>query len=654
MSVPTTSGSTSVSTSTSTAHPFERTGCELARKAVNDGAPLPDGVLPPGVFRSWERARAAGVRPGDQALFQHYVSIHDMRRVQDHHHRLIEMAMPDMEALRHFVRSPDWVVLLTDPHGTIVHSLGAHENAPRELRMPLRAGRKLLEAELGTNAPGMVASEAVAAVVRGEEHFLTELRRLSCAAAPIFGLNGQVAGVLDITGFDVAWNDRVLDRVQLACRSIEARMFERAGAGFLVRLHEDPRFLGTPAQGLLWVREDGVVLAANPFAQSMLCMAGSVQALAPNIAQLLDFPGSGAGIASLAAAGQLVDGRDARPVYTSLGVKLFAHVSACQPAAGVGEIRRDAPRLPTGASAPLTDPLWQAAFTRASKVFPSGLPVLLQGETGTGKEWFARALHDRHRHAKPFVAINCAALADGVAEAELFGYVEGAFTGGRRGGAPGRIEQAQGGTLFLDEIGDMPPHLQTRLLRVLQERSLTRVGSSEEIALDMLVIAASHRELAALVEQGVFREDLYFRLNGLKVRLPALRERQDLDRLIDDCLHQSALPGMPAPRMADSLRRALHDYAWPGNIRQLRHALQVAALLAEDGEEIQTDLLPEEIRAALHGGAAPVATAATAQALSERKRLWARQALDAHGGNHSAAAKALGISRTTLYKHLSH
>ena len=310
------------------------------------------------------------------------------------------------------------------------------------------------------------------------------------------------------------------------------------------------------------------------------------------------------------------------------------------------------------------DPKWQTAFERASRVLPHGVPVLLQGETGTGKEWFARALHDAHRPGKPFVAINCAALAESLAESELFGYVEGAYTGSRKGGASGRIEQAHGGTLFLDEIGDMPAHLQTRLLRVLQERSVMRIGGHREFALDLLVVSASHRDLARMVEAKTFREDLYFRLNGLKVRLPPLRERQDIDALIDACLRAAVAQGESAARLPEVLRSRMHICAWPGNIRQLHHALQVACLLAGPGGVIEEDMLPEGLFAdpipdrfaqrtvpSTGDSALPPAEEASPPSLEGLRKDLIARALAKHDGNVSAAARSLRISRTTLYKH---
>jgi transcriptional regulator of acetoin/glycerol metabolism len=276
-------------------------------------------------------------------------------------------------------------------------------------------------------------------------------------------------------------------------------------------------------------------------------------------------------------------------------------------------------------------------FDIAYKAFRAGIPVLLQGETGTGKEVFARSLHEAWKADAPFVAINCSAIPESLIEAELFGYTDGTFTGGRKGGAKGRIEEANGGTLLLDEIGDMPVSLQTRLLRVLQERQVTRLGSSESNPLDVRIVSATHCDLVQLIGERNFREDLYFRLNGVQVHLPALRERQDLGHLI-----QTLLLRYGRCRLSLESLKLIRAQRWPGNIRQLEQTLRLACALAGEGEEI----LPEHLPACTPPGAPPISSLKAA----EQKTI--QEALHANRGNVSATAIALGISRTTLHKKL--
>jgi len=286
----------------------------------------------------------------------------------------------------------------------------------------------------------------------------------------------------------------------------------------------------------------------------------------------------------------------------------------------------------------------QHAVLRLRKVLDKDIAILLNGETGTGKEAFARALHQAsQRHARPFVALNCAAIPESLIESELFGYRAGSFTGANRKGMKGKLEQANGGTLFLDEIGDMPAHLQTRLLRVLAERELVPLGAEVPVALDIQVISATHQDLQAMIVDKRFREDLYYRLCGMRVTLPALRARSDRRALIEGLL--AGLPNGSGVRLSDEARRCLLGHAWPGNVRQLLNALRQAVALAEDGL-IELADLPEELLAC----AAPARPMALEQQVEDAEMRHLLEALKRARWNMSAAAEAAGVSRSTLYR----
>jgi transcriptional regulator with PAS, ATPase and Fis domain len=342
-------------------------------------------------------------------------------------------------------------------------------------------------------------------------------------------------------------------------------------------------------------------------------------------------------------------------------------------------------------------------------VLDRDIPVLILGETGTGKELLARAIHvDSARAKQPFVAVNCASIPETLIEAELFGYEDGAFTGARRKGAVGKIVQANGGTLFLDEIGDMPVALQAHLLRVLQERQVTPLGSAKSVAVDVSIICATHRNLREMIEAKLFREDLFYRLNGLAVRLPPLRERSDLLALVRRILDQLTESGGSGgggggARLrhlqpdAEVLRLFKH-YSWPGNVRQLFNVLRTAAVMAASEpvitrEHLSDDFLDEACAADVAQAAAPAAaaapsvqavvlpaglapnatsgaaqtaasvsappaprwsgeTASAPRSLEEMEIDAIRSAVDQAGGNISEASKRLGISRNTIYRKL--
>jgi transcriptional regulator with PAS, ATPase and Fis domain len=317
-----------------------------------------------------------------------------------------------------------------------------------------------------------------------------------------------------------------------------------------------------------------------------------------------------------------------------------------------------------------------AVIQKLNKIRGRDIPVMILGETGTGKDLLAQAIHnDSPRAGNNFVSVNCASIPETLIESELFGYEEGAFTGAKRKGSVGKVLFANGGTLFLDEIGDMPKHLQARLLRVLQERKVSPLGAGKEVEVDVAVICATNKNLKEMIARGEFREDLYYRLNGLVVRLPALRERQDLEvvtRKILASVCHSATPIGISPEVMN----LFHQFPWPGNFRQLYNLLRTAVVMAACNEDIQLHHLPddflEEVQMAdlvlprasvkqmevihpMPESPSPVASAATPLRFESTKlenvALEAMaHALRSTGGNVSVAAKMLGVSRNTIYR----
>ena len=286
----------------------------------------------------------------------------------------------------------------------------------------------------------------------------------------------------------------------------------------------------------------------------------------------------------------------------------------------------------------------------------SPIPLLIQGESGVGKEFFARAVHDSGpRRDGPFVAINCAAVPENLIEAELFGYAPGAFTGARREGSMGRLREAHGGTLFLDEVGDMPQGMQSRLLRVLQERQVTPLGGGRPVEVDFILICATHRNLREEADQGRFRSDLYYRINGLAVQLPPLRERSDFGVLTEQLLTSFNPEG--DIRLAPDLMAQLSRHAWPGNLRQYASVLRTASAMLDPHEEyIGWQHLPDDMREELGVLAQPALrqnAGDPSHNLEELSRVAIRQAMESSCGNISQAARRLGISRQTLYRKLN-
>jgi transcriptional regulator with PAS, ATPase and Fis domain len=310
------------------------------------------------------------------------------------------------------------------------------------------------------------------------------------------------------------------------------------------------------------------------------------------------------------------------------------------------------------------------------KIRGRDIPVMILGETGTGKDLLAQAIHnDSPRAGHNFVSVNCASIPETLIESELFGYEEGAFTGAKRKGSVGKVLFANGGTLFLDEIGDMPKHLQARLLRVLQERKVSPLGAGKEVEVDVAVICATNKNLKEMIARGEFREDLYYRLNGLVVRLPALRERQDLEvvtrKILASVCHSATPMGISTEVMT-----LFHQFPWPGNFRQLFNLLRTAVVMAGCTEEIQLQHLPDDFLEEVEMADLVLPRSSVTQvdvskpgpepikeALREVMGLRFQpdklqnvaleamaQALRSCGGNVSVAAKMLGVSRNTIYR----
>lgn len=307
-------------------------------------------------------------------------------------------------------------------------------------------------------------------------------------------------------------------------------------------------------------------------------------------------------------------------------------------------------------------PLMRDVVELAGEVAEADATILLNGESGTGKEVLARLVHDASHRSGEFVAVNCAALPEGLLESELFGHEKGAFTGAMVS-RKGRFEQASGGTLLLDEISEMPLALQAKLLRVIQEKEVTPVGGEQTVKLDVRIIATTNRNLEAMVDAGEFRQDLYYRLNVISLTLPPLRDREgDVVALADFFLHRFQRPNRPALRMSSEVRGWLTSYDWPGNVRELENMVERACLLAR-GEEIRIEdlhLRPNQRRTALHLDSE--STQQTARktlnfeetlTLEEMERRMILNTLDRTGGNRTRAAEVLGVSVRTIRNKLN-
>ncbi|WP_349779627.1 sigma-54-dependent Fis family transcriptional regulator [Xanthomonas sp. WHRI 7065] len=613
-----------------------------ARRSFFERGAMPAGQVPDAILQSWRRCQRQGLA-AEAAPAIEPVSAARLREMRERHETLWRRARAELEGLSADAAATGSVVLLTDEAGWILDAEGSTGFLERAGRVALMPGACWSESVFGTNAIGTAIVESRSIEVRGGEHYLAPHGILSCAAAPIFDPYGQLVGVLDISGDARLQHIHALGLARRAVASIEHRYFDDGIADCeLLRVHHDPALLGTAREGLLAFR-GGRLVAANRAGLQLFGLERHELGRARYDA-LFEEP-----LTRLRHDGALFD-RQGRALYGRVDERGDARPRrrATQPPITVSAARQDGDR-----DAPLFEAEIERLLGRACRVLDAELPVLVQGETGTGKEVFARELHRRcTRAGRPFVAVNCAALPEGLIEAELFGYEDGAFTGARKHGSPGLLRQAEGGVLFLDEIGDMPLALQPRLLRVLQERELSPLGGGKPVRLDFALICATHQDLQAAIADGRFRADLYYRIAHHAVALPALRAHADRPLLVQE-LWQRLGQGR---RLSSDALRVLADYDWPGNLRQLSACLRTLVALSEPGECIDRDALPGYLatRTAVSAlaGAAPAPAPAPADSLEQLAQAAMRQALDACGGNVAQAARRLGISRSTLYRRL--
>ncbi len=625
---------------------------QARQQLLTHGECLP-GTVSERLALSWRRSMAAGLTPTGRLGPVEHSTAGVLRHTLAHNHALLAHSRPVMEYLFDQVRHSQSVVVLADQRGTLMHTLGDGYFLNKAERVALSCGASWHEEQRGTNAIGTALAERDAVQIHGAEHFLERNGFLTCAASPIFSATGDLMGILDISGDHRSGSSHTLGLVSTAARMIENRLVV-AGAkrGLRLHLHTQAEGIGTVAEGIVALSDDGWIVGANRAALTLLRLTAADMG-ASLLEHVVETP--------LQALLTHHRRRAQVPIVLRLrnGATVFAQVvaDACTLSVASSVVTPPASARPEDALARLNtgDLQWRAASDKASKVLDKGIPVLIQGESGVGKELLARALHDSSdRASAPFVAINCAAIAENLIEAELFGYAPGAFTGAKKEGSLGRLREAQGGTVFLDEIGDMPLPLQTRLLRVLQERKVTPVGSGKVVDVDFWLICATHCKLREAAQTGHFRQDLYYRINGLTVQLPALRERTDFDALTRKLLGE--LHPAHEVVLEPGLAKALAAYAWPGNLRQYATLLRTTcAMLEPDEAMIEWQHLPDDIAQALLEDAVqpPAVQQALPHTLEDVSRIAMRQALESARGNMSAAARMLGISRQTLYRKLA-
>ncbi|MEX0303105.1 MAG: sigma-54-dependent Fis family transcriptional regulator [Leisingera sp.] len=551
------------------------------------------------------------------------------------------------------------ILILTDRIGTIIDAIGDEHTLDSGREIQLEVGGVWNEQAIGTNGIGTALRTGKPTFVHASEHFCQGIKSWTCAGVPIFDpLDRQIVGVVDLSGPPGIFRPHNMALVVAAAREIEIALAEqqREERTTLLEAFID---LPKPHNG-----EDAVVLLNSSgrivFSRNTEKATGNLSTGLRIGKKLLSWPTSA------------TDGDLAAALPSSIKAKqidLLKLGGEVQGAALVmpSTMPARAPAAYKGISIPARDgvkeeitilgecPKMLEAIEFAKRAAQANVAVLVQGETGVGKELFARLIHSNHSQENvPYIAVNCAAISGELIGGELFGHVAGAFTGALREGKPGKFEQANGGVLCLDEIGDMPPELQTYLLRTLEQRAVYRIGCNKRRPIDLQLVAMTNRNLRQDIESGRFRRDLFYRIGTIVIDVPPLRERGRDIEILTHHFNRSLSKKFDREELSIStdVISTFRSYHWPGNVRELRNTMERLCLLHRSGE-VQTSDLPEEITKPeandfLLGGSSDFPNRETGLDGIEARAI--QKAIDQEDGNLTKAAISLGISRPTLYR----
>lgn len=594
------------------------------------------------VQTSWQRCRAFGLDHQSAPAFDQLPAA-GIARLLDSHHSLVQTTHQEvLPYYENILSNSNCLIMLADNQGQVLTSWGTQRFIEPNLARGFQAGASWMERSSGTNAIGTALACEQAVHIEHDEHFLKANRFMTGSAAPIFDAERKVIAVLDVSSDSYLPPSHTLGMVKMMSQTVENRLILNLfhGQHFQLTFNTGLNNLDSQWAGLLIFDESGQVLSANRRADNLLGVRlsrVSVESLFKvSLLELINQP-EGLPFALQTSGRNRFQCLLKRPKQAPVQARVFVAEEKPAPATAIS-----LNTLHFG------DSRVEKAVRQAERLLEKDIPLLIHGETGVGKEVFVKALHQASsRQKQAFIAVNCAAIPAELVESELFGYEKGAFTGANQKGSIGLIRKADKGTLFLDEIGDMPLPTQARLLRVLQERCVQPVGSSELFPVDLRIISATNRSLREQVQLGRFREDLYYRIGGLTLELPPLRERSDKQALFKRLWEQHREPTQWAG-LSPEVLELFEKHPWPGNLRQVSSVMQVALAMAEE-QPVRPEHLPDDFFVDLE--MEPVETAAPLGLdLNDVEAL--NRELKAAGGNISHLARRLGVSRNTLYKRL--
>ncbi len=625
--------------------------------------------LPPPVLDSWHRCRQSEIDPrggiGDP------IPEDSVAERREQHRQLIEGAGPQMRAMYSTVRGSGFVVNLIDTDGYILEMVGDPEIIDNAQALNFEVGANWSEREVGTNAISLALDNREPVQVAGAEHYCFSHHTWTCSAAPVFDVTGTARAVLNMSAPAHFRHPHTLGMVISGTTAISAQLKILSQAEHVARARDRlSAIVESISEGMMCVDRQGRITRINSWLAHQLgvgrdtLVGTSIASLGIDEATLEELlsreslrnrelslsNGRGGGIFYVSGE-HLEESGAVEPevVLTFQGTQKTKRL--------VHQVMGNRARY-TFSDLITQDPTLLEAVELSRTVAHVDSSVVLQGESGTGKEILAHAIHnDGPRRSEAFVAINCAAIPRELMESELFGHDPGAFSGALKSGNPGKFELADGGTLFLDEIGEMPVDMQNKLLRVLQEKVLHRIGGKHAIPVDVRIITATNRKLTELVDAGDFRHDLFYRLNVFNISIPPLRERADDVPLLVEHFRQAFNRrhgrGLRGFQEAAMLRLQCHQ--WPGNVRELQNVVERTVMTAS-GQYAGPDDLPAYLQAEavseVQAGSCPEPEEACPHAMVDVEREAIMQALGSHNGNITRAAEDLRIGRNTLYRKL--
>jgi len=567
------------------------------------------------IDRSWKRCQNFGLSPSDP-MDDSILTGSALQEVLTANQSMIRHATLILENLYPAIHSQGLVTVIVDRNGTIIHKVGQLDRNETIDYLPI--GSNWSEKRKGTNAMGLAIYEKKPIITHAEHHFYVKNHFLTCAASPIYSPTGELIGAINISAKKEMYHPFMISLTTTLAESIQTRLLlDQTKQEKVLALKELEVTSNLSTVPLLTLDRENTIIRANQAARFILgenCMGDEFHVAKGYSVEVITDQSQNihSSVVSLNKANK--EDETAKKLYTTSDI-----IGSC--------------------------PKIEKVRNMITKAAVFDYPVIIYGKSGTGKELIAQSLHSNgSRFGKPFVAVNCSAIPENLIESELFGYEKGAFTGANHKGSPGKFEAANGGTIFLDEIGDMSLKAQAALLRVLQESMVTRVGGVKVIPINTRVIAATNKNLREEIKAGRFREDLYYRLKGIFITVPPLKDRTDILELADHFIHSLDHSSVS---LSDKAKQKILAYHWPGNIRELKSVLIQASFLAV-GNEIQADDLHfEDVYEQQTQQIEMVEKKPSSLGQTEKEAI--TQALTSAGWNISKAARILKISRNTLY-----